>query len=176
MSVFCIYIYLCISLTLILPPFFFSYVPTEPKWSDWTLRMDEKVAKLMETLEKGNRFEGLEAALQAQQEAEDKVREMTIYIAWRRGGRGRERQDIPFPHTHALTHTHTHPLQHTHTYTHLLSLRQGKSGCWRTCPTRTKVGGAVRRTAAPSFSRAASSCRSTCCSSTCKDWMTPSGW
>lgn len=41
--------------------------------------MDEKVAKLLETLGKGSRFEGLDEAVQAQKELEEKVR-----------GRGRE--------------------------------------------------------------------------------------
>ena len=46
----------------------------EPKWSEWTMRMDEKVAKLLETLGKGPRFEGMDEAVQTQKELEEKVR------------------------------------------------------------------------------------------------------
>lgn len=37
--------------------------------------MDEKVAKLLEALGKGSRFEGLDEAVHAQRELEEKVRE-----------------------------------------------------------------------------------------------------
>jgi hypothetical protein len=45
--------------------------------------MDEKVAKLLETLGKGSRFEGLDEAVQAQKELEEKVRGR----GWRAGER-----------------------------------------------------------------------------------------
>ena len=53
-----------------------THTPThaEPTWSEWTTRMDEKVTKLLETLGKGSRFEGLDEVVQAQKELEEKVR------------------------------------------------------------------------------------------------------
>ena len=45
----------------------------EPKWSDWTVSMDEKLKKLLESLEAGRLAEH-QVALQEQRDAEEKVR------------------------------------------------------------------------------------------------------
>lgn len=79
--------------------------------------MDEKVAKLMETLEKGNRFEGLEAALQAQQEAEDKVCERTSHSIIAAAG------EVEAKTCRFNTHIHTHSSITTHTHTPSLHLQ-----------------------------------------------------
>jgi len=67
-----------------------THTPThaEPKWSEWTTRMDEKVTNLLETLGKGSRFEGLDEAVQAQKELEEKVRggrRERVRAGWRMG-------------------------------------------------------------------------------------------
>jgi len=50
--------------------------------------MDEKVTKLLETLGKGSRFEGLDEAVQVEKELEEKVRggrRERVRAGWRMG-------------------------------------------------------------------------------------------
>lgn len=50
---------------------------SEPKLSEWTVHMDEKIGKLLQTLTsapEGRRAAKVEVALQAQREEEEKVR------------------------------------------------------------------------------------------------------
>lgn len=51
--------------------------------------MDEKVAKLLETLGKGSRVEGIDEAVQIQKELEEKVGGLLLNMM--KGGRGRDR-------------------------------------------------------------------------------------